>query len=214
MYYFAQNKDFFSGVLQVVSSKNAEEIVEIFYMKQDETEVRFVLSVKGVKGDMNVLTKEQMEEIYRRNCDMVYRVCLLQLKHEQDALDAVSETFVRLFQKKPDFADTEHEKAWLLRTAINYCKDVQKSFWKRKRNAYDAAAEQMLQSVQTPSEDREVLRAIWRLPPAHAELLYLHYYEGYSIEEIAVIMHKNASTLRSRLSRAKELLRKELGKDG
>ena len=96
---------------------------------------------------MNVLTKEQMEEIYRRNCDMVYRVCLLQLKHEQDALDAVSETFVRLFQKKPDFADTEHEKAWLIRTAINYCKDVQKSFWKRKRNAYDAAAEQMLQSV-------------------------------------------------------------------
>ncbi len=114
----------------------------------------------------------------------------------------------------PDFADTEHEKAWLIRTAINYCKDVQKSFWKRKRNAYDAAAEQMLQSVQTPSEDREVLQAIWRLPPAHAELLYLHYYEGYSIEEIAVIMHKNASTLRSRLSRAKELLRKELGKDG
>ena len=43
-----------------------------------------MLSVKGVKGDMNVLTKEQMEEIYRRNCDMVYRVCLLQLKHEQD----------------------------------------------------------------------------------------------------------------------------------
>ena len=107
---------------------------------------------------MKVLTKERMEEIYRRNCDMIYRVCLLQLKHEQDALDAVSETFVRLFQKKPDFADTEHEKAWLIRTAINYCKDVQKSFWKRKRNAYDAAAEQMLQSVQTPSEDREVLR--------------------------------------------------------
>ena len=83
---------------------------------------------------MKVLTKERMEEIYRRNCDMIYRVCLLQLKHEQDALDAVSETFVRLFQKKPDFADTEHEKAWLIRTAINYCKDVQKSFWKRKRN--------------------------------------------------------------------------------
>ena len=49
-----------------------------------------MLSVKGVKGDMKVLTKEQMEEIYRRNCDMIYRVCLLQLKHEQDALDAVS----------------------------------------------------------------------------------------------------------------------------
>lgn len=52
---------------------------------------------------MKVLTKEQMEEIYRRNCDMIYRVCLLQLKHEQDALDAVSETFVRLFQKKTGF---------------------------------------------------------------------------------------------------------------
>ena len=45
-----------------------------------------MLSVKGVKGDMKVLTKERMEEIYRRNCDMIYRVCLLQLQHEQDAL--------------------------------------------------------------------------------------------------------------------------------
>jgi len=59
-----------------------------------------VLVVKGVRGYMSVLTKAQMEAVYRRNCDMVYRICLMHLKHEQDALDAVSETFLRLFQKK------------------------------------------------------------------------------------------------------------------
>ncbi len=163
---------------------------------------------------MSVLTKAQMEAVYRRNCDMVYRICLMHLKHEQDALDAVSETFLKLFRKNPDFADLEHEKAWLIRTAINYCKDVQKSFWKRKRNVYDKTTEQMLQSMQVPEEDTELLQAVWRLPTAYAELLYLHYYEEYSIEEIACIMQKNASTLRSRLSRAKDLLRKELEKNG
>ena len=163
---------------------------------------------------MSVLTKAQMEADYRRNCDMVYRICLMHLKHEQDALDAVSETFLKLFRKNPDFADLEHEKAWLIRTAINYCKDVQKSFWKRKRNVYDKNTEQMLQSMQVPEEDTELLQAVWRLPTAYAELLYLHYYEEYSIEEIACIMQKNASTLRSRLSRAKDLLRKELEKNG
>lgn len=163
---------------------------------------------------MELLTKVQMEEIYRRNCDIVYRVCLMHLKHEQDALDAVSETFLRLFQKQPDFVDLEHEKAWLIRTALNYCKDVQKSFWKRKRNVYDTATEQMLQSIQVSDADTELLQAVWRLPPIYAELLYLRYYEEYSIEEISEIMKKNASTLRSRLGRARELLRKEMEKNG
>ncbi len=163
---------------------------------------------------MSVLTKAQMEAVYRRNCDMIYRICLMHLKHEQDAFDAVSETFLRLFRKNPVFTDPEHEKAWLIRTAINYCKDVQKSFWKRKRNIYDETTEQMLQSMQVSEEDTELLQAVWQLPSIYAELLYLRYYEEYSIEEIAGIMQKSASTLRSRLSRAKDLLRKELEKNG
>lgn len=107
---------------------------------------------------MSVLTKAQMEAVYQRNCDMIYRICLMHLKHEQDALDAVSETFLRLFQKNPAFTDPEHEKAWLIRTAINYCKDEQKSFWKRKRNIYDETTEQMLQSMQVSEEDTELLQ--------------------------------------------------------
>ncbi len=163
---------------------------------------------------MNGLTKERMADIYQRNCDMVYRVCLIHMKHEQDALDAVSETFVRLFRKNPEFIDLEHEKAWLIRTAVNYCKDMQKSFWKRKRNIYDETTEMMLQSVAVPDKDTELLQAVWRLPSKYADLLYLHYYEGYTIEELAEIMHKNPSTLRSRLSRATDLLRKELEQNG
>ena len=55
----------------------------------DKMQFAVVLVVKGVRGYMSVLTKAQMEEIYRRNCDMVYRVCLMHLKHEQDAFDTV-----------------------------------------------------------------------------------------------------------------------------
>ena len=119
---------------------------------------------------MSVLTKAQMEAVYRRNCDMVYRICLMHLKHEQDALDAVSETFLKLFRKNPDFADLEHEKAWLIRTAINYCKDVQKSFWKRKRNIYDETTEQMLQSMQVSEEDTELLQAVRPMSEYIAEI--------------------------------------------
>ncbi len=163
---------------------------------------------------MNVRTKEQMEEIYNRQCDTVYRVCFLYLKNEQEALDAVQETFLRLFQKNPVFQDQEHEKAWLIRTAINYCKDVQKSFWKRNRSVYEEAAGQKMQYDRMPEEQRLILQTVLGLPPKYKDIVYLHYYEGYSIEEIAKLMHKNASTMRSRLSRAKELLRKELKDNG
>ena len=64
----------------------------------DKMQFAVVLVVKGVRGYMSVLTKAQMEAVYRRNCDMIYRICLMHLKHEQDAFDAVSETFLRLFR--------------------------------------------------------------------------------------------------------------------
>lgn len=163
---------------------------------------------------MNVRTKEQMEEIYNRQCDIVYRICFLYLKNEQDTLDAVQETFLRLFQKNVVFQDQEHEKAWLIRTAINYCKDIQKSFWKRNRNIYDETVEQKLQYTQISEDQNWILQAVLHLPPKYIDVVYLHYYEGYSVEEIARFLHKNASTMRSRLSRAKELLRKELEENG
>lgn len=160
---------------------------------------------------MDVSTEQRIHEIYRRNNDMVYRICFLYLKNEQDAYDAAHETFIRLIQKNPDFKDREHEKAWLIRVAVNCCKDMLKSWWKRNWNGYEILEEQkMIQTFTEETAESPVLEAVLTLPVQYRALVYLHYYEGYTVTEIGKILNQNSSTLRGRLGRAKEILRKEL----
>lgn len=160
---------------------------------------------------MDAHTEQRIHEIYCRNIDMVYRICFLYLKNEQDAYDAAHETFIRLIQKNPEFADREHEKAWLIRVAVNYCKDMLKSWWKRNWNGNGIPEEQKIfQMFPEETLDSPVLEAVLALPVRYKALIYLHYYEGYTVTEIGSILGQNPSTLRGRLARAKEILRKEL----
>lgn len=160
---------------------------------------------------MDVGTRQRIQDIYHRNNDMVYRICFLYLKNEQDAYDAAHETFVRLIQKDPVFSDREHEKAWLIRVAVNCCKDVLKSWWKKNWNGYESVEEQGRTEILSEEKpDSPVLEAVLDLPVKYRTLVYLHYYEGYTVAEIGRILHQNPSTLRGRLARAKEILRKEL----
>lgn len=158
---------------------------------------------------MNVRTKQQIQDIYNRQIDRVYRVCYLYLKNEQDAYDAAHETFLRLMHKKPHLKNEEHEKAWLIRVAVNICKDILKSYW--KKNWQGEYLPEICEGSVQPQGN--ILEEVLALPQKYRTLVYLHYYEGYAIEEIAKILKENASTLRSRLSEARKILRKELGED-
>lgn len=93
-------------------------------------------------------------------------------------------TFIKFFYKAPEFPDTESEKAWLIRVAINVCKDFQKSFWQKKTVGLDETAELTVGVI----EDAVRLIDVFELSPKNRTVLQLYYYEGYSVTEISKIL--------------------------
>ncbi len=148
----------------------------------------------------------EISDIYERHSGMVYRLCLSYLKNKDDALDAVQNTFYRLIQSGQKFESEEHEKAWLIVTASNVCKNVLKHWW-RKRVSLQESNEI---KTEESRRDRELLMVILNLPRQYRIAVYLYYYEGYSSAEIAKFMGKSDATVRWYLMKGRELLKKEV----
>ena len=154
-------------------------------------------------------TGKEITEIYNRQVDTVYRICFSFMKNTADAEDMVQETFLRLVRSGIGFVSEEHEKAWLIVTASNLCRDTLKKWWRKTENIDDPA----LGLQQPPFEIDEVLSAILTLPADQKTAIYMYYYEGYSTAEIAAYLHCPQVTVRSRLSRARKNLKQKLGGD-
>ena len=153
-------------------------------------------------------TDEEIMDIYNRQVDTVYRVCFSFMKTRTDTEDMVQETFLRLMSSGTEFQSEKHEKAWLIVTASNLCKDALRRAW-RKHTSIDDLPE----IHQDGPEWNPVLEAILALPADQKTAVYMYYYEGYSSAEIAKAMRCRQGTIRSRLSRARQALKKDLGGD-
>jgi len=160
--------------------------------------------------ERNVEVKENIavsiEEIYERNVDMVYRVGYSYMKNKADTDDIVSEVFLKLIKTKICFQNAEHEKAWLVRTAANLCKDNLKS-WRRKNKNIDDYENHETTESETQFEIDETFKIVMRLPERYKDAVYLYYYEGYTTEETAKILKKPHSTIRNYLHEARKLLK-------
>lgn len=137
--------------------------------------------------------------------NMIYRLGILYLKNEQDTQDMFQEVFLRLFEKQPVFESEEHKKAWLITVASNYCKNFLHTAWYRKTVPLD----QLTGAIQDET-DVETITVLLELPIKYRQVLYLHYYEGYSTEEIANLLHIKPATVRTQLKRGRELLKTKL----
>ena len=149
----------------------------------------------------------KFKEIYERNVDTVYRICYSYLKNKSDAEDIVQETFIRLLRKEIKFENYNHEKAWLIVTASNLCKNSLKS-WKSK---VDNIEDYNLTNQNEENNIDETLHIVLNLPNKYKTTIYLYYYEGYSSIEIAKITGKKESTVRSQLKRGREILKVKIG---
>ena len=154
-------------------------------------------------------TGKEITEIYNRQVDTVYRICYSFMKNTQDTEDMVQETFLRLLSSGVGFVSEEHEKAWLIVTASNLCKDSLKKWWRKTEDIDDPS----LGLRQPPFEIDEVLAAILKLPQDQKTVVYMYYYEGYSTKDIAGYLRCPHATVRSRLSRARKALKDKLGGD-
>ena len=147
------------------------------------------------------------EELYERYATDVLRVCYFYLGDRQKAEDVCQDVFVRLMTTSPQLQEGR-EKAWLLKVALNRCRDLWRGAW-LKRVVLGSPAFELVPApdeIDSLADRQEIMQAINQLPTAFKEVILLHYYQGYGISEIAEMMELPEGTISSRLSRGRKKL--------
>ena len=150
---------------------------------------------------MKTQTFQALTEKYM---DTVYRVAYNSLQNPHDADDVTQEVFLRLLRTDTAFADEAHAKHWLLRVAVNESRRLACSPWRRHTAALEDCGE--IPQWDTPQES-DMFRQVMALPSKYRVPLYLYYYEELSTQEIADVLGRSPSTIRTQLSRAREQLK-------
>ena len=154
------------------------------------------------KSDSKLYAGLSYEQTVRKYAQNVSSACMMRLQNWADAEDCFQNTFIKLYQKSPDFKDENHLKAWLLRVAINECKNLLRD--SRRHLSLDAALQ-----IPAPSaeDDADLSWALMKLDPDYREVIYLHYVEQMKVREIADVLGKNPNTVKTLLHRGREKLK-------
>ena len=153
-------------------------------------------------------SEEEANRAIGRYADTVRRICMVHLKNESDTEDIFQTVFLKYVLHSAPFESEEHEKAWIIRVTINACKDLLRSLLRRRTVSLDEVLEQ---PAPIPEDHREVLEAVLSLPVKYKDVVYLHYYEGYTASQIGEILGKKANTVYTLLTRARQMLKEKLG---
>lgn len=154
----------------------------------------------------------EFREFYDRQVKRVYRLAMVMMGNISDAEDVTQTVFLKAWEKKPDFRDADHEIAWILTTTRNQCKDIHKSFYRRKRADLENAPEP--QVTLGTQMDSEIWEALQSLAEKYRMVLYLYYYEGYSVRELSVILRRRESTLQTQLATGRKQMKSLLESKG
>lgn len=154
----------------------------------------------------------EFREFYDRQVKRVYRLAMVLMGNISDAEDVTQTVFLKAWEKKPDFRDADHEIAWILTTTRNQCKDIHKSFYRRKRTDLENAPEPQV-TLETQM-DSEIWEALQSLTEKYRMVLYLYYYEGYSVRELSVILGRRESTLQTQLATGRKQIKSLLESKG
>ena len=155
--------------------------------------------------------EQEVNRAIERYSDTVKRLCMIHLKNHADTEDIFQTVFLKYVLSSVSFESEEHEKAWLLRVTITAGTDLRQNFFRTHTVALE---EVMEQPALMPPDHREVLEAVLSLPAKYKEVVYLYYYEDYTVPEISGILGKNVNTIYTLLTRSRKMLREKLGGDG
>lgn len=155
-------------------------------------------------------SEQQVNTAIEQYADTVLRVCTVYLKNHADTEVIFQTVFLKYASDSTVFLSPEHEKAWIIRVTINACKDLLKSVFRRRTVPLNDEIELYSHPPEPPEPPGPVTEAVLHLPRKYMEVVYLHYYEGYTIPEIAKLLGKNPNTVYTNLHRAKERLKNVL----
>ncbi|MDE6434663.1 MAG: sigma-70 family RNA polymerase sigma factor [Lachnospiraceae bacterium] len=166
------------------------------------------------------MDETEYSRILQHYSDMVYRLAFSYLKNKEDAEDIYQNVFLKLLSTKKTFSDREYEKRWLIRITINECHSLYRSPWRKHRQICENLHLLLeKQQIAKPWKDAEALflqdeenvtALLKNIPEKYSIVLYLFYFEEYSTKEIADLLKRKESTIRTQLQRGRELLRKNI----
>ena len=156
------------------------------------------------------MTDERFEQVVRRYGDMLYRVAYHALRSRADAEDVTQIVLLKLYQQGNRFESEAHRKHWLLRVAVNESRRMLRAAW--RRSAVPLEEWQEYPAAEDPAK-AELFQAVMALEPKYRLTVYLYYYEGCSVKEVAAALRANPSTVQTWLQRARDLLRRTLSQD-
>lgn len=168
----------------------------------------------ALRGTARTSIEAEANRLVETYADTILRVSYTYLHSTQDAEDICQDVLLKALNRAERFESAEHERAWIIRVAINATKDLLRRQSGRATVALDDIAEPVAPTRATEYElearSESVLERVMALPLEYREAIYLHYYEGCSIKQIAAIVHASESAVATRLSRGRSKLRTTL----
>lgn len=153
-----------------------------------------------------MFTDEHFTYLADKYMDTIFRLAFSYMKSQADADDITQNVLVKLYRTNRNFQSEAHLKNWLIRVTINECKQAFRSPWRRTEDIQEYA-----NTLALPTEDqRDLFCLVMNLPPKYRVVLYLYYYEDHTSDEIAKMLDIPAATVRTRLARGREKLKKLL----
>nr|WP_325223855.1 sigma-70 family RNA polymerase sigma factor [uncultured Oscillibacter sp.] len=153
-----------------------------------------------------MMTEQQFTDAVKRYLDMVYRIALNWFRNPADAEDAAQNAMLRLWRTDTEFQGEDHLRHWLVRVTLNECKRMSAHPWRRRTVPLDQCPEPVFSDPARQTLYQEVME----LPVKYRVPLYLYYYEGYKVDEVGELLGLNASTVQTRLARARAKLKTQL----
>ena len=145
-----------------------------------------------------------IENVIEKYADIIYRIALTRCGTIENAEDVFQDVFLIYSKKMPKFKSEEHEKAWFIRVTINLSKNMKNINWNKKVISLDENI------VFETKEEQDIFSIVCELPENYKTVIYLYYYEEYKVKEIATIMQINENTIKTWLSRAREILKDKI----
>ena len=140
------------------------------------------------------MTDAEFRLAVERYGDMLFRLAYSCTRSRADAEDEMQETLLKLYTAQKAFESPDHEKNWLVRVAVNECRHLLRTPWRRRTGPLEEAADTPVWD--TPAQS-ELFRQVMALPPKYRAAIYLYYYEGYAVREIAALLGAKISTVQT-----------------
>jgi len=164
----------------------------------------------GVVTGPDIIHEQTLERLVKQYQTELLRMCFLYLRDTELARDAVQETYIKVYRSLDSFRGDSGEKTWLIRIAINTCRDMHRSAWFRHTDRRVTPDMLPVSSGKAEEKDEDVLLSVMALPVKLRETVLLYFYQNMSVKEIAETLKLSSSAVSARLDRAKKKLRAAL----